>query len=147
MSRRALDGLELFRESNLFLRGIAPMVGFKSAAVYYERKKRMAGKTKYPLKKMLAFALEGVTSLSVKPIRAISTLGLFIFFFSAVMLAYAFVRHLTGHTEIGWTSVIFSVWAIGGLQLLSVGVIGEYVGKIYLETKARPKYIIETYLE
>lgn len=147
MSRRALDGLEQFKEVNLFLRGIVPMIGYKSDSVFYERKERMAGESKYPLKKMLAFAWEGITSLSTKPIKLITSLGIFIFLVSIIMLIYSIIRHYTGATEIGWTSTIVSIWAIGGLQLLSIGIIGEYIGKVYLETKERPKFIVEKYLD
>ena len=146
MSRRALDGLAEFRESNLFLRGIVPMIGYPSTKVYYQRGERFAGESKYPLKKMLGFAAEGITSLSVKPIRMITALGIAIFAFSIIILIYSLIRHLTGHTVPGWTSTVFSIWAIGGLQLLAIGVIGEYIGKIYLETKARPKYIVQEWL-
>ncbi len=146
MSRRALDELENFEEVNLFLRGVVPMIGYKSDSVYYERKERFAGESKYPLKKMLAFAWEGITSLSTKPIKMISFLGALIFFISIIMLIYSLIRHFTGQTEIGWTSTIVSIWAIGGLQLLAIGIIGEYVGKSYLETKKRPKFIVEKYL-
>lgn len=146
MSRKALDELEGFGEVNLFLRGIVPMIGCKSDKVYYARKKRFAGKTKYPLKKMLAFAWEGITSLSIKPIRMIMTLGSFIFLVSIAMLIYSLIRHATGHTVVGWTSIAVSIWAIGGLQLLAIGIIGEYIGKIYLETKHRPRFIVEDYL-
>lgn len=146
MSQRALDGLAGFREVNLFLRGIVPMIGYKSTKVYYARAERFAGESKYPLKKMLSFAAQGITSLSVKPIRMITTLGIGIFGVSILILIYSLIRHFTGHTIAGWTSLAVSVWAIGGLQLLAIGVIGEYIGKIYLETKARPKYIIETFL-
>lgn len=146
MSRRALDGLAQFKEVNLFLRGIVPMIGYPTATVYYERAKRFAGESKYSLKKMLAFAMQGITSLSVKPIRMITSLGVMIFAVSLLMLAYFLIRHFTGHTIAGWTSIAVSVWAIGGLQLLAIGVIGEYIGKIYLETKQRPKYFVETYL-
>ncbi len=147
MSRRALEALENFKEVNLFLRGIVPMIGYKSDNVYYERKERFAGKSKYPLKKMISFAWEGITSLSTKPIKFISGLGMFIFIVSIAMLIYSLVRHYTGATEIGWTSTIVSIWAIGGLQLLSIGIIGEYIGKVYLETKERPKFIVEKYLD
>lgn len=147
MSKKALDGLEQFDEVNLFLRGIVPLVGYKSDKVYYERKERFAGESKYPLKKMLSFALEGITSMSIKPIRFITFLGLSIFAISIGMLIYFLVRHFMGATVTGWTSIAVSVWAIGGLQLLSIGVIGEYIGKIYLETKHRPKFIVETYLD
>ena len=147
MSRRALDALADFKEVNLFLRGIVPMIGFKTDTVLYERHERFAGESKYPLKKMLAFAMEGITSLSVKPIRLITTLGFGIFTISILMLVYFLIRHFVGGTVQGWTSIVVSVWAIGGLQLLAIGVIGEYIGKIYLETKARPKFIIDEYLK
>ena len=124
MSRRALDALEEYREVNLFLRGIVPMIGYPSATVSYERHERQAGESKYPLKKMLAFAMEGVNSLSVKPIRLITTLGVSIFGVSILMLVYFLVRYFTGHTITGWTSLALSVWAIGGLQLLAIVVIG-----------------------
>ncbi len=146
MSRRALEELENYKEVNLFLRGIVPMIGFKTDVVTYERQKRFAGESKYPLKKMLALAVDGITSLSIKPIRFIVFLGMFIFVCSIAMLIYSLVQHFLGNTSIGWTSLIVSIWAIGGLQLLAIGVIGEYIGKIYLETKERPKYIIERVL-
>ena len=147
MSKRALDGLEQFKEVNLFLRGVVPMIGYKSDKVYYARKERFAGESKYPLKKMLAFAWEGLTSLSVKPIRMIMTLGSVIFLVSIAMLIYSVVRHAMGATLVGWTSTVVSIWAIGGLQLLAIGIIGEYIGKVYLETKQRPKFIVEEYLK
>lgn len=147
MSRRALEGLAEFREVNLFLRGIVPMIGYPSAVVEYERGERFAGESKYPLKKMLAFALEGITSLSTRPIRMISGLGFLIFLVSIVMLIYSIVRWAMGATILGWASVICSVWAIGGLILLSLGIIGEYIGKIYLETKGRPRFLIREVLE
>ena len=147
MSRRALEGLSQFREVNLFLRGIVPMIGYTSAVVEYERGERFAGESKYPLKKMLSFAMEGITSLSTKPIRYITALGFFIFVVAIVMLIYSIVRWAMGETIIGWASVMCSVWAIGGLILLSLGVIGEYIGKIYLETKGRPRFIIRQVLE
>lgn len=146
MSRRALYGLERFKEVNLFLRGVVPMIGYKSDKVYYARKERFAGESKYPLKKMIAFAWEGITSLSIKPIRMIMILGSAIFLVSIIMLIYSFVRHAAGETTIGWTSTVVSIWAIGGLQLLAIGIIGEYIGKVYLETKERPKFIVEEYL-
>ncbi len=146
MSRRALDSLSEFDEVNVFLRGVVPMIGYKTDCVYYARKERFAGESKYPVKKMLEFAWDGITSLTIKPIRMISFLGIFVFLVSMIMLVYSLVRHFMGHTEIGWTSTVISIWAIGGLQLLSIGVIGEYLGKIYLETKARPKFIIQKYL-
>ena len=146
MSKRALEGLSQFGEVNLFLRGIVPMIGYPSTKVYYERAPRFAGESKYPLKKMLSFAAEGITSLSVKPIRMITALGVLIFGVSIVILIYSLIRFLTGHTVAGWTSTVFSIWAIGWLQLLAIGIIGEYIGKIYLETKKRPKYLIDTWL-
>lgn len=146
MSRRALEGLEQFKEVNLFLRGIVPMIGYKSDVVYYERHERFAGESKYPLKKMIAFAMEGITSLSIKPIRMITALGVGIFTISIIMLIYFLICHFMDKTVAGWTSIVVSVWAIGGLQLLAIGVIGEYIGKIYLETKERPKFIIDKYL-
>lgn len=146
MSRKALEGLQSFEEVNLFLRGVVPMIGYKSDKVYYERKERFAGESKYPLKKMLAFAWEGITSLSTKPIKLISLLGGLIFIISIIMLVYSLVRHFMGETETGWTSMILSIWSLGGLQLLAIGIIGEYIGKVYLETKKRPKFIVEKYL-
>lgn len=147
MSRRALEGLSQFREVNLFLRGIVPMVGYPSDVVYYERAERFAGESKYPLKKMLQFAVEGITSLSTKPIQMITYMGFFIFLVSILMLLYALIRHFTGATIVGWTTLMASVWAIGGLILLSLGIIGEYIGKIYLETKSRPRYLVEQFLD
>ena len=147
MSRRALEGLAEFKEVNLFLRGIVPMIGYTSGVVEYERGERFAGESKYPLKKMLSFAMEGITSLSTKPIRYITGLGFFIFAVSILMLIYSIVRWASGDTILGWASVICSVWAIGGLILLSLGVIGEYIGKIYLETKGRPRFLIQEVLE
>ncbi|WP_024866582.1 glycosyltransferase family 2 protein [Butyrivibrio sp. FCS014] len=146
MSRRALMALSQFGEVNLFLRGIVPMIGFKSDVVYYERAERFAGESKYPLGKMISFAIEGVTSLSIKPIKMITSLGFFIFFVSIIVLIYSLVRHYTGHTIPGWTTTVLSVWAIGGLIMISLGIIGEYIGKIYLETKSRPRFIIESYV-
>ena len=147
LSRRALEGLEQFREVNLFLRGIVPMIGYTSATVEYERGERFAGESKYPLKKMLSFAMEGITSLSTKPIRYITGLGFLVFLVSIIMLIYSIVRWAMGETILGWASLICSVWAIGGLILLSLGVIGEYIGKIYLETKERPRFLIREVLD
>ena len=147
LSRRALEGLEQFREVNLFLRGIVPMIGYTSAVVEYERGERFAGESKYPLKKMLSFAMEGITSLSTKPIRYITGLGFLVFLVSIIMLIYSIVRWAMGETILGWASLICSVWAIGGLILLSLGVIGEYIGKIYLETKGRPRFLIREVLD
>lgn len=147
MSRRALEGLAQFKEVNLFLRGIVPMIGYTTSTVEYERGERFAGESKYPLKKMLSFAMEGITSLSTKPIRLITGLGFLIFLVSIVMLIVFIVQWAMGMTVTGWASVICSVWAIGGLILLSLGVIGEYIGKIYLETKARPRFVIREVLD
>ena len=147
MSKRAVEGLAQFREVNLFLRGIVPLIGYKSDVVTYERHERFAGESKYPLKKMLAFATDGITSFSIKPIRLITTCGILIFGVSILMLIYFLAVHFMGRTVAGWTSMIVSIWAIGGLQLLAIGIVGEYIGKIYLETKSRPKYIIETVLD
>lgn len=147
LSRRALEGLAEFKEVNLFLRGIVPMIGYTSATVEYERGERFAGESKYPLKKMLAFAMEGITSLSVKPIRYITFLGVLIFLVSIIMLIVFIVKWALGMTVAGWASVICSVWAIGGLILLALGVIGEYIGKIYLETKERPRFLIREVLD
>ena len=147
LSHRALEGLAQFREVNLFLRGIVPLVGFPSGVVEYERGERFAGESKYPLKKMISFAMEGITSLSTKPIRYIALLGFLIFLVSIAMLIWSIFRWAHGDTVLGWASMICSVWAIGGLILLSLGVIGEYIGKIYLETKARPRFLIQELLE
>lgn len=146
MSRRALLGLAEFGEVNLFLRGIVPMVGYKSDVVYYERAERFAGESKYPLKKMLSFAVEGITSLSTKPIKLITGLGMFIFLVSIAVFIYSLIRYFNNQTVPGWTTTVLSVWFIGGLMMISLGVIGEYIGKIYLETKNRPRFIIESYL-
>jgi glycosyltransferase involved in cell wall biosynthesis len=122
------------------------MLGFSTDVVYYERAERFAGTSKYPLKKMISFAVEGITSLSTKPIKMITGLGFGIFFVSIAVFIYSLVRFFTGHTVPGWTTTVLSVWAIGGLIMISLGVIGEYIGKIYLETKSRPRYIIDSYL-
>lgn len=147
MSKRAVSALFEFHEVNLFLRGIVPLIGFKSDIVYYERGKRFAGKSKYPFRKMLSFALDGITSFSSKPIRYITLAGFLIFLISIAMIIYFIYQWANGNTVSGWPSVICSVWAIGGLLMLSVGIIGEYIGKIYLETKQRPNYIIESVVE
>ena len=142
MSKRALYGLAQFKEINLFLRGIVPLVGYNHSIIEYERHERFAGESKYPLKKMLSFALDGITSLSIKPIRIITTLGITIFFISIIALIYSLVVNFLGNTITGWTSLTISIWMLGGIQLLSLGIIGEYIGKIYTETKERPRYII-----
>ncbi|WP_312643547.1 glycosyltransferase family 2 protein [Hydrogenoanaerobacterium sp.] len=147
MSKRALQGLAEFTEVNLFLRGIVPLIGYKSSVVKYDRHERFAGESKYPLKKMLAFAFDGITSFSVKPIRLITALGFVIFAISMLVLLYALVVWLMGKTVAGWTTLVGSIWMIGGIQLLCLGVIGEYIGKIYGEVKRRPRYIIEDFLQ
>ena len=147
MSKRALEGLAQFHEVNLFLRGVVPMVGYRTGTVEYVRGERFAGKSKYPLKKMLSFALEGITSFSTRPIRYITILGFLVFLASILMLAYSVIRWVAGDTIVGWASMICSVWAIGGLILLSLGIIGEYIGKIYLEAKRRPRFLIQEVLE
>lgn len=146
MSKRALDGLSQFKEVNLFLRGIVPMIGYETDIVYYERHERFAGESKYPLKKMLSFAVDGITSCSVKPIRMITTLGVLVFSASIVMLAYFLTVWALGRVVAGWTSIVISLWGIGGLILLSLGIIGEYIGKIYMEVKERPRFIIKEVL-
>lgn len=146
MSRRALEGLEKYKEVNLFLRGIVPMIGYPSTIVTYERNERFAGESKYPLKKMLSFAMEGITSLSVKPIRFVTTGGILVSLISVVMMIYTLVRYFAGATVQGWSSILISVWLIGGIQMIALGVIGEYIGKIYMETKERPRYIVESFL-
>ena len=146
LSKRALEGLAEFREVNLFLRGIMPQIGFKTDKVYYERAERVAGESKYPLKKMLAFAMDGITSFSVRPLKMISGIGIIISFLSVFGLLYALISKLLGAAVSGWTAIVASIWLLGGIQLFSLGVIGEYIGKIYNEVKARPKYIVEEFL-
>ena len=147
MSKRALEGLSEFKEVNLFLRGIVPQVGYKTDIAYYERNERVAGESKYPLKKMLAFAIDGITSFSIKPLRMITSIGFIILILSFVVLIYSIIMKLIGNTVSGWTFIVCSIWLIGGIQTLCLGVIGEYIGKIYKETKARPRYIIECVLD
>lgn len=146
MSRRALEAFSEFSEVNLFLRGLVPMIGYKSDMVYYDRSERFAGESKYPLKKMLSFAFDGITSLSVTPIRLITACGAVSCVVAAAMLIYAVVQKVTGHTVAGWASLMVSIWFLGGVQLMAMGLIGEYIGKIYKEVKRRPRYIIEKYL-
>ncbi len=146
MSKRALNALSEFKEVNLFLRGIVPIIGYKTDVVEYERSERFAGESKYPLKKMLSFAIDGITSFSVKPIRLITSIGFIIFLLSLAMLIYSIVIKCIGKADSGWASIICSIWMIGGIQLLSLGIIGEYIGKIYNETKARPRFIIEQFI-
>ena len=147
MSRRALHALEEFEEVNLFLRGMVPLLGFKSGIVTYERHERFAGESKYPLKKMLSFAMDGITSLSVKPIRFISAMGVLLFAVSIILLIYYIAGYFMGNTVQGWATLVVSIWGIGGLELLAIGIIGEYIGKIYLESKHRPRYIVEEFLK
>lgn len=146
MSRRALEQLDRFKEVNLFLRGIVPMIGFKSTRVYYDRHERFAGESKYPLKKMLAFAWDGITSLSVTPIRLVTLAGTVLFVLSVLAGLYAVIQKLIGNTVTGWASLMVSIWFVGGIQLISLGLIGEYIGKIYKEVKHRPLYILEKHI-
>ena len=146
MSKRALESLSQFGEVNLFLRGIVPQLGYRCATVEYERHERFAGDSKYPLKKMLAFAFDGITSFSIKPIRLVLGLGVIIFTISLIALVWTLIAKLCGHTVSGWASLMCSIWMIGGIQMISLGVIGEYIGKIYNETKRRPRYLIERVL-
>ncbi|MGN0488662.1 MAG: glycosyltransferase family 2 protein [Ruminococcus sp.] len=146
MSKRAIDGLMEFGEVNVFLRGIIPQIGYKSAIVEYSRSERFSGESKYPLKKMLAFAFDGITSFSVKPLRISLVLGILAFLVSIGILIYCLVQFCLGNTVSGWASLSVSVWALGGMQLLMLGIVGEYIGKIYLESKHRPKFIIEKVL-
>lgn len=146
LSRRALEALLSFGEVNMFLRGMVPMLGFKTAIVEYERGERVAGESKYPLKKMIAFAMEGITSLSNKPIRLVTFAGLICGLLGVVMAIYVLVSLCRGHSVAGWASIMMSIWLLGGMQLVALGLIGEYVGKIYMETKRRPKFILEEYI-
>lgn len=146
MSRRVIDEFQKYTEVNMFIRGVIPLIGYPSTTIEYERNEREAGKSKYPLHKMISLALEGITSLSIKPIRFIAGLGVVIFCVSLVMIVYFIIQHCIGNTVSGWASLIVSIWALGGLQLLSIGIIGEYIGKTYLETKKRPRYSLESIL-
>ncbi len=141
-SKRVLEAFEDYKEVNLFLRGMFPLVGYKSDVVYYERKERFAGESKYPLKKMLNFAWDGITSFSVRPIRLILNLGIIMFIVSLLVLIYSLVVKLLGRTVDGWTFIVCSIWLVSGVQMLSLGIIGEYIGKVYSETKRRPRYIV-----
>lgn len=147
MSNRALDALSEYQEVNLFLRGIVPLIGYKSDYVYYDRHERFAGESKYPLKKMISFALDGITSFSIKPLKLISNLGILISILSIFGLLYALISYFTGNAVSGWTATVCSIWLLGGLQMLSLGVVGGYIGKIYNEVKQRPRYRVETFLE
>ena len=146
LSRRALEALLSFGEVNMFLHGMVPMLGFKTAIVEYERGERVAGESKYPLKKMIAFAMEGITSLSNKPIRLVTFAGLICALLGVAMAIYVLVSLCRGHSVAGWASIMMSIWLLGGMQLVALGLIGEYVGKIYMETKRRPKFILEEYI-
>ena len=146
-SKRVLEALDGYEEVNLFLRGIFPLIGYTSDVVYYERNKRFAGESKYPLKKMLHFAWDGITSFSVKPIRLILNLGILIFIISLLVTIYCIVVKLVGYTVDGWTFLACSIWLVGGVQMLSLGIVGEYIGKIYSESKKRPRYHIARNLE
>jgi polyisoprenyl-phosphate glycosyltransferase len=145
LSRRALDALNDFGEANLFLRGMVPLLGFKSDKVYYDRGERVAGESKYPLRKMLSFAVEGITSFSVKPIKLVIALGSIFALLGVLMAIYAIIQACLGHTTSGWASLMVSIWVVGGVQLMALGLIGTYVGKIYTEVKRRPRFIVETY--
>ena len=146
MSKRALEGLSEYKEVNLFLRGIVPLIGYRSDYVYYDRHERFAGDSKYPLKKMIALALDGITSFSVKPLKLISNLGIIISILSVFGLLYALISYFAGWAVSGWTAIVCSIWLLGGLQMLCLGVVGTYIGKIYSEVKARPRYRVEELL-
>lgn len=147
LSRRALEALSEYKEVNLFLRGMVPLIGFKSDYVYYDRAERFAGESKYPLKKMLSFAIDGITSFSIKPLTIISNLGIGISVLSVIGLLYALISYFTRNAVTGWTAIVCSIWLLGGIQLLCIGVVGEYVGKIYAEVKGRPRFIIDQFLK
>jgi glycosyltransferase involved in cell wall biosynthesis len=144
LGRRALMALRQFPEAHIFLRGIIPLLGFSSATVTYTRKKRLSGQSKYPLMKMLAFAADGLFSFSIAPIKLIGTLGLLVMVVSLVMIVYSLIQRLLGNVEPGWSSLIVSIWFLGGVQLLSLRVIGEYLGRVFQQTKNRPRYLVET---
>ena len=146
MSKRVLQELANFKEVNLFLRGMVPLIGFQNCKVYYERHERAAGESKYPLKKMLAFAVNGITSFSTKPLKLITGLGFIMSAASIIAFIWAFIAKIGGFSEHGWSSTMCSIWLIGGLQLFCLGIIGEYIGKIYAEVKQRPRYIIAEFL-
>lgn len=146
MSKRAVEEFSKYKETNLFLRGMMPLLGYQTDNVYYDRKERVAGESKYPLKKMLALAFNGISSFSVKPISLILGVGIFIIFISIIAAIYALISFFTGHVVPGWTSLILSIWFLGGVQLLAIGLVGQYIGKIYIEVKERPRYNIEKIL-
>lgn len=147
MSKRAVEQFSKFKETNMFLRGMVPLIGYESDSVYYDRKERVAGESKYPLKKMIALAFNGISSFSVKPISMIMGLGMVIICCSVLAAIYALISFFTGNVEPGWTSLILSIWFLGGLQLISIGMVGLYIGKIYMEVKERPRYNIEKVLK
>lgn len=146
MSKRSIEALSMFPEVNLYLRGMVPLIGFKSDTVEYKRSERFAGESKYPLKKMIALAVDGITSFSVKPMRIITILGTVLCIGGVFALIYSFIRHFLGQTEAGWTSLISSIWLIGGIQVLCIGVLGEYIGKIFTEVKSRPRFLVDKFL-
>jgi glycosyltransferase involved in cell wall biosynthesis len=146
-SKRVLDALAQFRERNLFLRGIFPTIGFQPVNVYYNRQERLAGETKYPVRKMISFAWEGVTSFSITPLRLVTVMGFVVFFISMLLSAYAFASYFQGKVIVGWVSTVIPMYFLGGIQLLCIGIIGEYIGKIYIEVKDRPRYIIDKILD
>ena len=146
MSKRAVEQFSQYKETNLFLRGMMPLIGYQTDKVYYDRKERVAGESKYPLKKMLALAFNGISSFSIKPISMILGLGLVIIFFCILAAVYALISYFTGSVVQGWTSLILSIWFLGGVQLLAIGLVGQYIGKIYMEVKQRPRYNIEKIL-
>lgn len=147
MSARAMQELSLYKERNLFLRGIVPLIGYKTDCVYYSRKPRTAGESKYPLKKMLSFALDGITSFSIKPITLVALLGAIIIACTVIAFIYTLISYFLGHTVPGWSSLMISIWFLGGVQLFSIGIVGQYVGKTYIESKERPRYNIEEFLD
>lgn len=147
MSKRALDEFSKYKESNLFLRGLIPLIGYQTDNVYYDRKARVAGESKYPMKKMLSLAFNGISSFSIKPIRLIVGVGMMIIFLSILAAAYALISYFAGHVVPGWTSLILSIWFLGGMQLIAIGLVGQYIGKIYIEVKNRPRYNIEKILD
>lgn len=147
MSKRAVEHFSKFKETNLFLRGMVPLIGYQTDCVYYDRKERVAGESKYPLKKMLALAFNGISSFSVKPITFITGMGLVIIFISVLAAIYALISYFSGHVVSGWTSLFLSIWFLGGIQLIAIGLVGQYIGKIYMEVKQRPRYNIEKILD
>lgn len=146
MSKRAVEEFSKYKETNLFLRGMIPLIGYRTDSVYYDRKERVAGESKYPMKKMFALAFNGISSFSIKPISLIMGAGIFIIILSILAAVYALVSYFTGHVVQGWTSLILSIWFLGGMQLIAIGLVGQYIGKIYIEVKNRPRYNIEKIL-